>query len=362
MSPRTPPTYDTPPGQDNSLVAEIQPGVNIHKHHGHYFVRGAGYNTEMFNDIINLIDSDQLVFISATGPPGKGKSWFVLRLMELLDKRLVITDAPAPPPDKDRGQVAFTRPHLKHLIGKNTPLKHYQAVMVDESHFGLGARSWAKAVQQDIISILCAVRSKRLIFFVVALSMKQIDNYLRDFVVNFQFTIEAPGVATLYKRKFHKLSGDPLTENLGMWYLPIPWGDWCNNPDCIGCPYLFEDRNPEGKRCPNPRACYERRKDEFLNTKSEEEDEEAEEAEAPQMTPEEATEKLRDFAYSPDFPIHIRKNGTATVIRGELADFIAKKLQVKPPKDRPNTKIARQIEASEWWPGLVAFRKGQAAK
>lgn len=345
------------PGKDNSLVAEIQPGVNIHKHRDLYFVRGKGYSTEMFDKIKKLIDSDQLVFISFTGPPGKGKSWFSLRLMEMLDKNFIITDSPAPPPTQDEGQVAFTRTHLKHLIGKDTPLKHYQTIMVDESHFGLGARSWQQGIQQNIINLLVAVRSKRLIFCVVALSMKQIDNYLRDYVINFQFTIEIAGIATLYERRFHKLTGDPLTKRLGMWYLPVPFGDWCGNPDCIGCEYLYEDRNTEDKRCPNPRACYERRKDEFLNSQSE--DDEKIIAEEIRMTPQQIADALRDYRY--DLPVRVTKSGV-TIFRGRLAGFVDLKLETTRPSTHVVTEVAGILESADWWPDVVQFHQDRSQR
>lgn len=337
--------YDTPPGQDNSLVADLGYGATLHKHRGAYFVRGGGFSTTMFDEIVKLINADQLVFFSVTGPPGKGKTYFAMRLMELLDKHFNITDTPAPPPKKDKSQMCFTRQHLSHLIGENTPLKHYQCVGVDESHFGLGARTWQKTIQQDVINLLVAVRSKRLIFFIIALSMNQIDKYLRNYVVNYQFTIETPGIATLYRRKFHKLSGDPLTKRMGLWYLPLPWVDDCENPDCIGCKYLYEDKNDEEIRCPNKRAHYERRKTEFLNMKSRGGELDEDGMTINRLPPTEITKKLQDFRY--DIP----RRGN-TVFRGRLKGFIKDKLGLKVSM-HTITDVAWRIEETKWWKEVI---------
>lgn len=350
--------YDTSKGQDNSLVAELRPGVTIHKHRGEYFLRGSNYSTSMFDEIIELIDSNQLVFISVTGPPGKGKTWFAMRLMQLLDHKYHVTDVGEYKPESDPGQMVFDRRHLRYLIGPDSPLKQHQGLTLDESHFGIGARSWNSAVQKGLVNLLVAIRSKRLILCVIVLSMAQIDRYIRDFVVNYQFAIEAPGIATLYRRSFHKLTGEPTVRRLGVWHLPIPWGEDCPNPDCLGCEYLYEHLNDECITCDIDRARYERRKAAFLARQSDEEEEEEETQTKHKHSHSEIADMWHDFRY--DLPIH-RYRSTWAVNRSMIVDAtheIFTKLGIDQSLPiNAKTGIANQIEKREWFKEVIRFHE-----
>ena len=337
--------YKTQKGEDNSLIGEISPGVTVHLHNGHLFARGGGFNTNNLDRILREISEDRLVFLAFTGSPGTGKTFFALRLAELLDPKFKLRDSPAPPGNQDDSQVAFDRDHLNHLLSPESTLKEYQCVVVDESHFGLGSRSWQKSIQQDIVNLLVACRSKRIIFMVVALNITQIDKYLRDFVVNYQFTLEDRGRATLYRRYFHKIQGDPLIEKMDPWILPLPWVERCENPDCIGCPFLFEDRkgNPDGIRCPNPRALYERRKLEFLNKQTSGSKDNPDGKRKPERS--DIAEELKEHVSK--IPKH-KREGRIVVFRGQLADFVKKTLGYK-LSAHDVTAISGIIEESKWW-------------
>ena len=333
--------YKTKPGEDNSLIGEISPGITVHRHAGHLFCRGGGFTTKNLDRMLKEISEDRLVFLAFTGPPGTGKTFFALRLAQLLDPNFKILDAPAPLGKNNSSQVAFDREHLNHLLSPESELKEYQVVVVDESHFGLGSRSWQKAVQQGIVNILVACRSKRIIFMVVALNITQLDKYIRDYVVNYQFTLEDRGRATLYRRYFHKIQGNPLIEKLDPWTLPLPWVERCENSDCIGCQYLFEDhkKNTEGIRCPNPRANYERSKLEFINKQASGDPENSNGKPKPSLTEiaEELKEHLKDIPRRKD-----------KVFRGQLAVFVKDTLGYKLSSHNV-TAIAGIIEASPWW-------------
>jgi len=343
--------YKTQKGEDNSLIGEISPGITVHLHNGHLFARGGGFNTNNLDRILREISEDRLVFLAFTGSPGTGKTFFALRLAELLDPKFKLRDSPAPPGNQDDSQVAFDRDHLNHLLSPESTLKEYQCVVVDESHFGLGSRSWQKSIQQDIVNLLVACRSKRIIFMVVALNITQIDKYLRDFVVNYQFTLEDRGRATLYRRYFHKLEGNPLIEKLDPWILPLPWVERCENPDCIGCHFLFENRkgNPDGIRCPNPRATYERRKLEFLNKQTSSSKDNPDGKRKPGNP--EIAEELKEHV--DDIPKRIVKGETVihqTKLKPKVREWLGYKLS-----GHDLAELVAVIEESDWWKAYIAY-------
>lgn len=225
------------------------------------YLEGSNYSTAISQEIREKINKEMSVVICDTGPPGIGKTYFAIRYAQILDPDFQITDIPPPPPNEDYGQVVFGREHLSYLTGPKTPLKRGQVIVLDESHFGVGARSWQNRDQQDIVNYLAAIRSKGFILILVVLHTRMIDALLRDFVVNYEFYVTNRGEATCYRRFFPQFSNEPYKRRLGIMELPLPDEELCDWKSCLKCSHL---RAPEDKRCETIRAIYERRKEWFL--------------------------------------------------------------------------------------------------
>lgn len=254
-------------------------GIKAIRYGNTVYLEGGGYSTTISNEIREKINKEMSVVMVFTGPPGSGKTYGGIRYAQSLDSKFKITDTPPPTPSEDSGQVVFGREHLAYLTGPNTPLKRGQVIVLDESHFGVGARSWQNRDQQDVVNYLAAIRSKGFILILVVLHTRMIDALLRDFVVNYEFYVIDRGRATCYRRFFPQFSKEPYKKKLGVLELPLPDEELCNYKSCLKCSHL---RAPESKRCETIRAIYERRKEWFL-------------VETGQKKAEEETEKSRPY-------------------------------------------------------------------
>jgi len=268
--------YRTPKGLDEGLVpmpprfAELEKqGVKAYKYGHTFWARGGNRSTAIVDEIYRKRNNNESVAITATGPPGKGKTYFGMRFAQKLDKKFHINDIPAPPPKEDDSQLAFGREHLSYLTGPKSPVKRDQVIILDESHFGVGARSWQNADQQELTNYIAAIRSKGYVLIIVTLHTKMIDNLIRNFVLNYEFYVTKRGEAIVYRRYFPQYATEPYKNRLGKMRLMMPDENLCNYGSCLRCEYLK-------RGCMTMRAIYERRKEEFLNQRSEERDEENE--------------------------------------------------------------------------------------
>ncbi len=262
--------YQTPKGVDEALMPtpprfaekdEAQ-GVQTLKYGHTCWARGGNYSTRIVDEILRRRNNNESVVITVTGPPGSGKTYFGKRFGQKLDPKFHVNDVPAPPPNKDDSQVAFGREHLTYLTGANSPLKRDQVILMDESHFGIGARSWQKADQQELTNYLAAIRSKGYVLIIVTLHTEMIDKLIRNFVVNYEFSLLKRGEAIIYRRFFPKFSKDVYSKRLGRMELLLPDEHICNYGSCLRCKSL-------NRGCMSIRAIYERRKAEFLSQQSE---------------------------------------------------------------------------------------------
>jgi len=261
--------YQTPKGVDEALMPtpprfaekdEAQ-GVQTLKYGHTCWARGGNYSTRIVDEILRRRKNNESVVITITGPPGSGKTYFGARFGQKLDKKFHVNDVPAPPPNKDDSQIAFGRKHLTYLTGANSPLKRDQVILMDESHFGIGARSWQKADQQELTNYLAAIRSKGYVLIIVTLHTEMIDKLIRNFVVNYEFSLLKRGEAVIYRRFFPKFSKEVFSKRLGRMELLLPDEDLCNYGSCLRCKSL-------NRGCMSIRAIYERRKAEFLSQQS----------------------------------------------------------------------------------------------
>lgn len=268
-------SYQTPQGLDESLIPfwdHTPPRkVTRHKYLNGYVWKGGIYNIKLLNEIAERMNSNQSCVINTTGPPGSGKTYFSIAFAQLFDHRFKILDAPAPEPSKDPSQVAFERQHIAYLIGDESPLKRGQAIVLDESHFGIGSRTFQNTDQVNLVNLIAAVRSKGLMLLLVTLHSNQLDKIPREYVVNYEFTMLDRGKARVYYRWSPPFATKPFHKGKGNLVLPLPdtynpdTGEGCNFPDCLRCKHRTAEGND---RCYNIRAIYERRKEEFLNKMS----------------------------------------------------------------------------------------------
>lgn len=244
--------------------------------YGHtLYLEGPGLTTKIINEIREKINKNMSVVICITGPPGTGKTYFGMRFAQKLDPNFHVVDTPPPDPYSDTSQVTFSREQIAYLTGENTPLERGQVILTDESHWGIGARSWQNRDQQEVVNYLAAIRSKGFILIIVVLHTRMIDALLRDFVLNYEFQVKDRGIATVYRRYFPPFGTEPYKNRLGKMKLRLPDYFLCNYSDCLrgkrGCKHLHA---PLGKRCMSMRAIYERRKEWFLNEKGRKSEEE----------------------------------------------------------------------------------------
>jgi len=244
--------------------------------YGHtLYLEGPGLTTKIINEIREKINKNMSVVICITGPPGTGKTYFGMRFAQKLDPHFHVIDTPPPDPYNDTSQVTFSREQIAYLTGENTPLVRGQVILTDESHWGIGARSWQNRDQQEIVNYLAAIRSKGFVLIIVVLHTRMIDALLTDFVLNYEFQIKDRGLATVYRRYFPPFGTEPYKNRLGKMKLRLPDYFLCTYPDCLkgkhGCKHLHA---PPPKRCMSMRAIYERRKEWFLNQKGRKQEEE----------------------------------------------------------------------------------------
>jgi len=236
---------------------------------------GPNLTTKIIDEIKENINTQKSVVIAVTGPPGQGKTYAGIRFAQKIDPLFHINDTPPPEPGKDDGQITFSREHIAYLTGENTPLKRGQVILTDESHWGIGARSWQDKDQQDVVNYLAAIRSKGFVLIIVVLHTRMIDSLLRDFVLNYEFNVTERGVAKVYRRFYPVGASEPWRKNIGRILLRIPDSQICPYPSCLrgrnGCRYLHS-KDPVDK-CYTIRAKYERRKEWFLNEKGRKEKE-----------------------------------------------------------------------------------------
>ena len=289
-------TYRTPKGLDEGLVP-ISPrfellekqGVKSYRYGHTCWARGGNYSTAIIDEIYRRRNNNESIVICITGPPGSGKTLFGTRFAQKLDKKFHINDLPAPHPNEDSSQLAFGREHLSYLTGPKSPVKRDQVIVMDESHYGVGARSWHNADQQELTNYIAAIRSKGYVLIIVTLHTQMIDKLIRNFVVNYEFFMAKRGEAIVYRRFFPQYSDKVFRKRLGKMRLMMPDGDLCNYGSCLRCEHL--NKEPE-ERCITLRAIYERRKADFLSQRSVKQDEESKEGQI------DLENRIIDYIYS----------------------------------------------------------------
>jgi len=304
--------------------------------------RGGTLGTKIIDEILRMRRNNESVVIVVTGPPGKGKTYFCLRFAQKLDKLFHIRDTPAPPPNKDDSQLAFGRDHLSHITGSNSPIKRDQVIGMDEAHFGIGARSWQNADQQELTNYIAAIRSKGYVLMIIALHTEMVDKIVRNFVLNYEFYVTKRGEGIIYRRFFPQHATKPYRKRLGKMRLMLPDEELCNYGSCLRCNWL--NQTPD-LRCETIRAVYERRKEEFLSKQAEKKEEEK--TKKGVLLPQVVIE-LEPLAS--DLPTRGKGKNTH-VNQSRLKDFILETLGHDIPERRMSS-LAGDIEKTEWFQAM----------
>lgn len=238
-----------------------------------------GMTTEFFDQIAGRRENNQSVIIIVAAAPGKGKSYLAKRFAQIFDPKFTILDLDKMPlPQEDPSQVVFERQHFHFLIGNDSPLDFGQCIVADEAQFALGSRRWYEDLQKDLVEAIESVRSKGLIIVIVALHLDLLDKIIRKFVLTYMFFVEERGRAVVYRLYTPRFEKEMRKRRLGQLYLRLPDVEKCTHSDCLRCRYSGTMRREWKTRdkwheigfkpCRSLRAIYERRKKDFVSTRS----------------------------------------------------------------------------------------------
>lgn len=259
---------------------------------GIYVKTGSGYGPFFFNEIERIRKNIEACIIVVTGPGGSGKTYFALRLAELLD-----------PNFKPVIQVPFGSAAFLSLISEDSPLKMGQFIIPDESQFTMGARNWYEDIQKDLMNQIEAVRSKGYVIMIIALNMAVLDKIARSYVMTHLVHMNKRGEATAYKFYMPAFAKEPYKKKLGKVRLMLPGAETCEHSSCLRCRFSGLKKNMWTQRdqwaekdipiCDNIRAKYEREKKAYLERTATEAGERRQKAIKPLYPEEKALAHLR---------------------------------------------------------------------
>ena len=254
-------SYVTPPGvweAEVELPEEYahlaQRGVHAVKWYDHVFLVGADFDLSFFEEMAKRQKSKENCIFIITGTPGKGKSWFGLKLGEIFDPKFKILDVDEmPPPGEDTSQVTFERPHLLYLIGNDSPLDRGEYIMVDEAQYAMGSRRWFEEVQRDVVEQIESVRSRGFIICIIALHLSLLDKIIRQFMLAYMVGINARGEATIYRLYTPRFADKMHQKKIGTLHVTLPGVDelgYAHGAERIVCPLFLQPE--EGPPCWQP--------------------------------------------------------------------------------------------------------------
>jgi len=227
---------------------------------GYRVLTGYGKSSFILDEIQYRRKKVKQNMIIIVGPPGEGKSYFAIRLGEVLDKKF----------DPDL-QIVFDRSHLLWLIGPNSPLKMGQVIVIDEAQFIAGARRWYEDIQKDVMEHIEAIRSKGYVVLIVALHINLLDKVIRKYVLSHMMKMRERGSAIIYHLWTPTFKDKLYRRRLGSMSLQLPSYELCKHPTCLTCKFQ--------EKCMTIRAVYERNKRNFLGKMSAYSQKKAEKAE-----------------------------------------------------------------------------------
>jgi len=246
-------------------------GVNRWVNWHNYKVElGSGYAPHLLDDLQKRRNNIEAVICMVTGSAGKGKTYFVLRLSEILDKNFDV-----------EVQVPFSVDELMKLISPDSPLKMGQVIVLDESQFAISSRNWASSIQKELMQQLEAIRSKGYIIFIVCLNENVLDVIARNYISTHKIHMMSRGHARAYIYNLSPFSKVPYPKIISRDVkMLLPSAEYCSFPSCLRCPYSGLNKSVWRVRakwaeknfplCLTNRAIYERKKKSFLESMAEE--------------------------------------------------------------------------------------------
>ncbi len=250
-------SYVTPPGLDERVVSpptiyteeqveEMKKrGVKFMNWNDYVMMTGPGFTTKFLDDIKARLNKNRSAIIIVVGPPGEGKTYMAMRLAEMFDKKFDI-----------KKQMCFTRVQILKILSGETPLKRGQALLMDEGHLSMGARTWGTQDQQDVVNLLATARSKGFLIIVIALHKDMLDLIIRKYMGSFMIGMEQPGIGTPYRLFIPRFESKMWKNKYDTLEIALPDAELCDAPDCLACKFM-------GK-CMTTRAIYERLKKSYL--------------------------------------------------------------------------------------------------
>lgn len=221
----------------------------LYNWNGYRILVGQGKTTLVLDEIQHRRKKVKQNMIIVVGQPGEGKSYFALRLAQILDKRF-----------DPFVQIVFERTHLLWLIGPTSPLKMGQVIIIDEAQFIAGARRWYEDIQKDVMEHIEAIRSKGYVVIIVALHINLLDKIIRKYVLSHMMLMMERGRAKVYHLFTPPFVDRLFHPGIGRLALLLPDYETCAYPSCLIC--KFQDK------CMTIRAIYERLKRDFLSKMS----------------------------------------------------------------------------------------------
>lgn len=226
------------------IVATVG-SVKILNWHGYMIVAGAGKSSFILDDIQHRRQTVKQNTLVVVGAPGEGKSYFALRLAQILDQKF-----------NPFLQIVFERTHLLWLLGPTSPLKMGQVILIDEAQFIAGARRWYEDIQKDVMEHIEAIRSRGFVILIVALHIELLDKIIRNYVLSHMVLMRRRGTATVYHLFTPPFQNKLFRKTMGNMTLQIPSYEECKFASCLICKHQ--------DKCMTLRAVYERLKKEFL--------------------------------------------------------------------------------------------------
>lgn len=217
----------------------------LYNWNGWKIVAGHGKSALILDEIQYRRRKVKQNMIIIVGPPGEGKSYFALRLAEILDKKF-----------NPYKQIVFERTHLLWLLGPTSPLKMGQVIAIDEAQFIAGARRWYEDIQKDVMEHIESIRSRGFVIIIVALHLNLLDKIIRQYVLSHMMLMMGRGKAKIYHLSTPPFKDVLYKKTLGKMLLQLPSFEKCAYPNCLICKFI--------DKCMTNRAIYERLKREFL--------------------------------------------------------------------------------------------------
>jgi len=250
---------NNPSGSNTKIISTIpDTNLSITDWHGTKIVEGPGYGPLFLNMIQTRTNVQKGTIIGMGGPPGEGKTWFSMRLAEILNRV-----------NKNRKfnpylQIPFEIQHFLWLLSDDSPLEPGDVIVLDEAHFAAGSRNWFKEDQKELVSMIASARNMGYIIILVVLHMAMLDNMLRNFTMAFYVHLESVGLATTYLTYTTRFNPKLMKNTIGPITLMVPGISECPHPFCLQCKSLYA-RSEDHTICYAMRPIYERRKKFFQN-------------------------------------------------------------------------------------------------